>query len=284
MLNYINVLLICLAIVELAEYGVASTPKPTSFPTSPIPTFPPSAKPSVTPSAQPTVSPSFAPSFPPTRYPTSYPSGKPSYLPTARPTTHPAQHVFVCDVIASTNIKQLVGSSNVWDCSGSGTPLSNPCLNWPLIECSGNNITSVFFNNSGLTGSIPTSIGKIYSLSEIMIKNNQIQGTLPSQLGNLQYLNSLIIVNTSISGSIPRALSYIPSLEILNLESNRFNGDLDPMFCPTLNVLSRLTILSISHNPNITCLPDCIANLSHTFLFSAVQSNYNLTYCSVLCK
>ena len=256
---------------------------PSSAP-SPLPTVQPTPSPTAIPTAQPSAVPTAVPSYCPSGQPSSFPSGKPSSYPTSRPTTHPTQHRFVCDTVASTNIKQLVNRLNVWNCSDDGTPLSNPCISWPYISCINNNITSLYFNLSGLAGSIPSSIGKVYSLSAITIMNNFMFGTIPSQIGRLPLLTSLIIDGTSISGTVPTVLSMIPTLRTLRLEYSNFYGELSQEFCPTGDVLPNLARLSINHNPNITCLPDCIANLSHSVLFTAVQVDYNLTYCSVLCK
>ncbi|PUZ68634.1 hypothetical protein GQ55_2G044100 [Panicum hallii var. hallii] len=75
-----------------------------------------------------------------------------------------------------------------------------------------------------LHGVLPENIGEGCKLQTIDLNQNQIQGALPRSLANCQDLEVLDVGNNQIVDSFPSWLGTLPKLRILVLRSNQFNG------------------------------------------------------------
>ncbi|KAK2662545.1 hypothetical protein Ddye_001119 [Dipteronia dyeriana] len=103
---------------------------------------------------------------------------------------------------------------------------SDPCGDqWVGIECSGSRVTTITLSSMGLSGSLS---GDITGLSDLMTLdlsyNKDLRGPLPSSIGNLNKLTNLILVGCSLSGSIPDSIGSLQKLVFLSLNSNGFSG------------------------------------------------------------
>ena len=178
----------------------------------------------------------------------------------------------------STNGYQWKWSSNVghWNFSSSTV---NPCLEyWEGVTCNSNcstnaqsicsvislNLTNMNLsgtipsqistltelesleinNNPYLSGSIPTSIGMLCSLTVFMLTSNLLSGVLPTAVGQLSVLQYLQISNNNVDGIIPTQVGKLKKLVSLQLNNNQFSQSI-----PTeLGELTLLTMLSLSTN------------------------------------
>jgi Leucine-rich repeat (LRR) protein len=82
-----------------------------------------------------------------------------------------------------------------------------------------------------LTGTIPTTIGSLSALKTFHLAGNGnggsgISGRIPSELGKCQNLFSLWLDNNTLAESIPTELGSLPFLETLSLWNNRLSGDI----------------------------------------------------------
>ncbi|KAJ3104870.1 hypothetical protein HDU96_008779, partial [Phlyctochytrium bullatum] len=91
---------------------------------------------------------------------------------------------------------------------------------------------------SGLSGSIPSAIGSLSSLTNLIPKelgnlrnltwldldSNVLSGSIPEELGNLRNLTGLILYNNTLSGNVPRAIAELPKLTYLDMHSNYLAG------------------------------------------------------------
>jgi Leucine-rich repeat (LRR) protein len=75
-----------------------------------------------------------------------------------------------------------------------------------------------------LHGMLPENIGEGCKLQTIDLNQNQIQGALPRSLANCQDLEVLDVGNNQIVDSFPSWLGTLPKLRILVLRSNQLNG------------------------------------------------------------
>lgn len=150
-----------------------------------------------------------------------------------------------------------------------------------------------------MSGTIPSEIFNISSVTTFDVGMNQIQGTLPSSLGiTLPNLELFIIGGNNVSGSIPSTLSNssklvyflagrnqltgsVPSLENLNgLQQLTIPGNYlgtgepdDLSFIASLTNVSRFRILEIQFNSFGGVLPASFRNLSTEL--QVVQFSYN---------
>ena len=95
-----------------------------------------------------------------------------------------------------------------------------------------------------LSGTIPSSIFNISSITKIDVGINQIQGHLVLDIGNtLPNLEMLSIQGNQFTGSIPISISNASNLYILTLGINKLTGKVH-----SLEKLTRLTLFCISEN------------------------------------
>ncbi|KAI3966195.1 hypothetical protein MKW92_005113 [Papaver armeniacum] len=114
-----------------------------------------------------------------------------------------------------------------------------------------------------LTGSIPSSIGKVRNLSWLDLTNNMLTGNLPVSMGNLSSLEYLNLVNNRLTGIIPSSFGNLKSLSELHLSRNGFSG---PIPTQLVKIRSTLTHLDLSYNPlGLGNLPTWLSKMSNFF-------------------
>ncbi|KAL6905887.1 hypothetical protein ACP4OV_003488 [Aristida adscensionis] len=129
----------------------------------------------------------------------------------------------------------------------------DPCGDkWIGITCTGNRITSIRLSSFGLSGTLS---GDIQSLSELrnldLSYNKDLGGPLPSSIGTLSNLENLILVGCSFSGEIPKELGQLSKLIFLSLNNNRFTGPIPA----SLGNLSKLYWFDLADNKLTGGLP-----------------------------
>ncbi|XVF83953.1 hypothetical protein PTKIN_Ptkin16aG0535800 [Pterospermum kingtungense] len=108
------------------------------------------------------------------------------------------------------------------------------------------NLEMLSASRNQLADSIPSVIGRLQKLKEMLIKlylsDNNLQGEIPPSLGKCENLNVLDLSNNNLSGSIPSQIAGLSSLSIgLFLSSNRFTGVL-PFEVGNLRNLGQLDV------------------------------------------
>lgn len=149
-----------------------------------------------------------------------------------------------------------------------------------LTELSTLSILFLGFND--FIGSIPTSIGNLSYLIFFSLPNSYIDGTIPSELFNSGILLVLELQYNFLTGSIPSSiqnsistlrslsisyneltnrpfelLSGMNSIEILQLDENRFSGSISKDICSW----DKLYFLDVESNQFTGSIPSCIGNL-----------------------
>ncbi|XP_048562030.1 receptor-like protein 7 isoform X2 [Triticum urartu] len=93
-------------------------------------------------------------------------------------------------------------------------------------------LQTIDLNNNQIEGKIPTSLSNCQGLELLDVGNNQIVGSFPSWLGVLPHLRVLVLRSNQLSGTIRDIKgdhtinNYFASLQILDLASNNFSGNL----------------------------------------------------------
>ena len=122
----------------------------------------------------------------------------------------------------------------------------------------------------GLTGTIPTEIGRLTKLKILELYGNELAGPLPAEVGRLTELISLDVETNKLTGELPSELGLLSKLEILNLGGNKFAGAV-----PTeLNALPALYLVSFFSNQLTGAVPTFAAT---TNLAELVLSHNDFT-------
>ena len=106
------------------------------------------------------------------------------------------------------------------------------------------------FNN--LIGSIPSELGQLRTLEEIVMNSNHIYGNLPKELVNLKTLKTLKLSKNELQGTLYSEIKYLKKLKELDLSGNKFSNTL-PFEISSLIVLE---LLNLSDNKIDGFLPE----------------------------
>lgn len=112
-------------------------------------------------------------------------------------------------------------------------------------------------STTGISGTIPQSIGRCVKLQALHLEYNALSGTIPCSLGGLAQLAQLSLDNNSLTGSIPSQLSHT-QLTFIWLSNNRLQGTIPPQ----LANLSQLTWLKARGNQLSGSLPSELGLMS----------------------
>ena len=137
-----------------------------------------------------------------------------------------ASDSFVCDFASSTDLGNRTWLTG-WRCV-SGVPSTSVCdsPSWTGVTCSGSNIVGINLNYEGISGSIPSSIGTVTSLTSFIVQGNQLVGSIPSSIGNMISLQLLYFNNNKLTGSIPSDIGKLTSLRYFDVVFNCLVGSI----------------------------------------------------------
>jgi Leucine-rich repeat (LRR) protein len=92
-------------------------------------------------------------------------------------------------------------------------------------------LLQIITNNNYLSGTLPVSLGLLYSLRVFVNNNNQFSGTIPLVYHNLQNLQECFLQSNYFTGSIEVLLNTLSrTLVNLDLSNNEFTGSIAPSF------------------------------------------------------
>jgi len=175
-----------------------------------------------------------------------------------------SQETILCDFVAATNAATELSN---WKCS-EGLPSSSICRdsqsNWFGVSCDRGHVTSLYIYSYTLSGTIPSSIGHLQSLTSLSLSYSQLHGHIPTSLGLLSNLDSLSLQAPQLSGTLPSSLGQLAALKHLTISLASVSGSLPASFCH-LN-LSTLYLYNVGH---LTCYPRCWDNLYRPQLSSS---------------
>jgi len=125
--------------------------------------------------------------------------------------------------------------------------------------------------NNKISGTIPTAIGNLYYLIRLYLYSNQLSGTIPNELGNLYYLEQLVLYNNQLSGTIPTGICYLPSLTDLVLNNNQLSGTLPS----ALENLQSLQVLWLDNNQFTGVLPFQLGDLTNLIVLRLNNNQFS---------
>ena len=122
-----------------------------------------------------------------------------------------------------------------------------------LANCS--NLKELWLRNNQLTGPIPIDIP--HALEKLVLSLNNLTGTIPTSLANITTLSVLDVAFNSIEGNIPNEFAKLSVLQFLFMGRNKLSGYCFPQ--PILN-LSVLVGFSVAYNDLSGDVPSYIGN------------------------
>ena len=144
---------------------------------------------------------------------------------------------------------------------------------WDAVTVSGTPRRVTKIDTSGenlnLSGTIPSELGSLSSLTNLRLSNNLLTGSIPPELGNLSSLKWLSLWNNQLTGTIPPQLGNLTSLTMLRLEWNDLTGTIPPQ----LGNLTSLDSMSLGGNRLTGAIPPELGNLTNLRHLSLGGSN-----------
>eukprot|EP00850_Spirogloea_muscicola_P023733 SM000384S14656 [mRNA] locus=s384:7020:12260:+ [translate_table: standard] len=162
---------------------------------------------------------------------------------------------------------------------------TNPCAGWFGITCNAaGRVITLQLPGQKLTGTMPSSLGNLTSLTTLHLYNNNLSGSIPSTFGNLRQLSLLQracsgisdeldpmilslregghvgnLDNNTLTGSIPTTLCQLSQLTLLHLAINKLTGTIPK----NITQLPKLVILIVNNNKITGAIPTGLENLTH---------------------
>ena len=121
-----------------------------------------------------------------------------------------------------------------------------------------------------LGGTIPPAVGNLTKLQALGAQMNLLSGEIPSEFGNLSQLMYLNLNDNLIQGNIPSDLGRLERLQGLWLGGNRLAGSI-PI---ELTQLDRLMSLWLGHNQLTGPIPTALSELTNLREFSISQNQF----------
>lgn len=206
--------------------------------------------------------------------------------------TQASSHLLIAQHEALLQLYDAIGCKNDLRCPRFA--VDEPCPDGPFLTCEFGFVTHInLCCSSEWSGTLPTTIGLMSSLTFLELQNNRIGGSIPSEIGDIVKLGKLNLMQNRLSGTIPTEVSRLTAMVGLNLADNRLGGTLDGMLftrmtslrylalfdtlvsgaIPSqLGLLTRLTSLFASGNRFSGQMPSQLGRLANLFEI-ALQSN-----------
>jgi Leucine Rich Repeat len=142
---------------------------------------------------------------------------------------------------------------------------------WRGINLAGNSITGPIPTEIGnlvelqnlillenkLTGPIPTEIGKMSALEGLQMYDNHLSGSVPTEVGRLLNLQTLDLSENNLTGTIPSQIGNLSSLAMLSLHTTNLGGKLPEQLYDAVD----LTSLVLRNNNFTGTISESIGNL-----------------------
>jgi len=157
---------------------------------------------------------------------------------------------------------------------------SSPLSTWYGVTLTDGRITTLYLSGNALSGSLPSSIGKLTSLDVLDLSGNRLVDSIPASIGNLINLTQLNFSANHLSGKIPTSLSKLANLWNLNFGANQLSGNIPS----SLSKLKNLYLLLLSVNNLSGSIPSSLGNLTNLGALELYDNQLNGSVPSALGK
>jgi hypothetical protein len=116
-------------------------------------------------------------------------------------------------------------SDGLTSCDGAAFLSAESECKWGGIGCDTNGqVTDVSLSSNNLAGFLPSEIGSLAFLEELLMDKNALTGPIPDSFGALASIEFLDMDNNNLTGSIPLELYGASTLRVIDLDHNDFSG------------------------------------------------------------
>jgi Leucine-rich repeat (LRR) protein len=127
---------------------------------------------------------------------------------------------------------------------------------------------------------IPSEIGLLTQLTELVLSTFQLTGTIPSTLSDLTKLNFLSLIGNKLNGTIPSSLSRLSQLQQLDFSDNLLTGSIPS----SLSGLTQLQFLNLNTNSLTGEVPSTLSDVTELLYLNLVANSLNGTILPGLCS
>lgn len=128
----------------------------------------------------------------------------------------------------------------------------------------------LYLGSNLLNGSIPGFLSNLTELTELVLAVNPFRpSTLPSDIGRLTKLENLVLSYTNLVGPIPESIGNLVSIKYLDLSHNSLEGKVPD----GIGMMRNLLQIELYDNHLSGELPDTFNNLTSLLRFDASENN-----------
>lgn len=139
-----------------------------------------------------------------------------------------------------------------------------------IANCTGLNFLSVWNNN--FSGPIPTAIGSLAGLQELVLASNRFDGKIPSELQNCTGLKYLDISDNGFVGEVQEVFGKLNNLRNLLLQENNYTGGI---ISSGILQLPHLSMLDLGYNKFSGELPREISRMKKMKVLMLHVNNFS---------
>ncbi|GLT41242.1 hypothetical protein SLA2020_153210 [Shorea laevis] len=139
----------------------------------------------------------------------------------------------------------------------------------PVEFCSLDSLVVLDLSDNYLSSSIPECFNSI-TITHVHLSNNRFIGPLTKAFSGCSFLETLDLTRNNLTSIILGWIGSLPSLSILLLKANHFEGEIPVQQCQ----LNRLKMMDLSQNNLFGSIPFCLSNLTFEVLVSSNQTSY----------
>ena len=99
---------------------------------------------------------------------------------------------------------------------------------WGVSVDWGGRVTGLRLPRNNLKGDIPSELGELRTLRDLILWDNSLTGPIPPELGQLDSLVAFDIGYNALTGAVPAELGNLAGLKLLKLHSNRLSREIPP--------------------------------------------------------
>ncbi len=129
---------------------------------------------------------------------------------------------------------------------------------WFGITVENSHAKKITLFNNNLTGVLPTQIGNLTSVSELILGMNALSGNIPGEIGDMSNLWIINLSDNQFVESIPIEIGNLTNLAGLSIENNQLAGNIPA----EIGNLTNLDRLFLGYNQLTGSIPTEITNIT----------------------